>query len=781
MGVGFAVNGGRAGWFRTLLTGAGVALGVALMLVTAAVPNALAERDARATARGTATAASATTAPAGPNTLLVGNADTIFRSAHIYGRVLQPEGTRAPLPPGLKEFPRPGELAVSPALKELLASPGGRLLRERLTGRISATIGAEGLVGPRELAFYQGSDRLVPGGQVQRVTAFTNPAESRPLDPTLMLLLVVAVTGLLVPVATFTATAVRFGGERRDRRLAALRLVGADRATTRWIAAGEGLAGALLGLVLGAGVFLVLRRFADDVTLMSSGVYPDDLDPAPWLLALVALVVPTASVALTLFAMRSVAVEPLGVFRTGRSQRRRLWWRLLLPLAGLGLLVPLAGRGNSAGEFDEAQVIGGVFLLLVGVTALLPWLVEAVMGRLGGGGVSWLLAVRRLQANSGTAVRLVNGIAVAVAAAVALHMLFTGTEARYTRSTGQDPSRAALSASILPGPDSAARAEQLARQLSATPGVAAVASLVDAQLALTPQQTAGSSGGAAPTQAPQSTTSLTVGTCAALREIAELPSCTDGDTFVLRDGAGAAATRSEPPAPGTEFFSVPEAGSPAARQPVKWTLPRSARPADARPDPLGSVAGGVLATPGAVPPGLGKDAYATVFVQLDRTVPDALDRARTVLFRADPVMLSFTLQATVRTQQYAAIRTGTSVGVVLVLLLAGAGLLVAQLEQLRERRKVLSALASFGTPRSVLGLSALWETAVPVAWGTALAGGIGVALGAVLMAAVDVPVVVDWAFVGATAGVGAGVVLLVTALTLPPLLRLTRPDHLRTE
>ena len=67
---------------------------------------------------------------------------------------------------------------------------------------------------------------------------------------------------LLLPVGVFIAAAVRFGGERRDRRLAALRLVGADGRMARRIAAGEALAGALLGLVLGAGFFLLGRQLA---------------------------------------------------------------------------------------------------------------------------------------------------------------------------------------------------------------------------------------------------------------------------------------------------------------------------------------------------------------------------------------------------------------------------------------------------------------------------------------------------------------------------------------
>lgn len=62
---------------------------------------------------------------------------------------------------------------------------------------------------------------------------FTSKEEN---DPVIMLLVLVVFVVLLTPVAVFIATAVRFGGERRDRRLAALRLVGSDAAATRRIA-----------------------------------------------------------------------------------------------------------------------------------------------------------------------------------------------------------------------------------------------------------------------------------------------------------------------------------------------------------------------------------------------------------------------------------------------------------------------------------------------------------------------------------------------------------------
>lgn len=52
------------------------------------------------------------------------------------------------------------------------------------------------------------------------------------------------------------------------------------------------------------------------------------------------------------------------------------------------------------------------------------------------------------------------------------------------------------------------------------------------------------------------------------------------------------------------------------------------------------------------------------------------------------------LRSTRTATQYASIRTSLFVGATLVLVLIGASLLVSQLEQLRERRKLLSALVA---------------------------------------------------------------------------------------
>jgi ABC-type antimicrobial peptide transport system permease subunit len=147
----------------------------------------------------------------------------------------------------------------------------------------------------------------------------------------------------------------------------------------------------------------------------------------------------------------------------------------------------------------------------------------------------------------------------------------------------------------------------------------------------------------------------------------------------------------------------------------------------------------------------------------------------------DPLANVFTLAANEQSLQFRSIRTGLFVGATCVLLLIGASLLVSQLEQLRERKKLLSALVAFGTRRRTLSLSVLWQTAIPIGLGLALATVVGLTLGTVLLKMTATTVTIDWASVLSMTGIGAGVVLAVTLLSLPPLLRMMRPDGLRTE
>ncbi|MFI9174269.1 ABC transporter permease [Streptomyces lincolnensis] len=771
MGIRFAFAGGREGWVRALLTAVGVGLGVALLLLTTALPNALSVRDDREAARRDFTY-SGKIIPKSDDTLLIADAGTTFRDKEVRGRELEPEGPRAPLAPGLTRFPAPGEMMVSPALKELLASDGGKLLRERLKDRIVGTIGESGLIGSAELAFYRGAeglvDRGINTGRIDRIDRYGEPIMSEEsTDPVLLLLILVVFVVLLMPVAVFIAAAVRFGGERRDRRLAALRLVGADSRSTRRIAAGEALAGSVLGLVFGTVFFLLGRELAGSVEVYDISVFPSYLNPSPALALLVSLAVPAAAVLVTLFALRGVVIEPLGVVRTAKPARRRLWWRLLLPLAGLGMLAPMIGQGRGGGDFNQYLVVGGVILLLVGVTALLPWIVESVVGRLGGGGVAWQLAVRRLQLSSGTAARMVNGIAVAVAGAIALQMLFAGVDGDYAEETGYDTRLAQMQVSVTNETPLGPAADKL----RSTEGVRQVYAYAEGYIGERRKDAL-------------LNTEVTVADCASLRTVATLPSCRDGDAFAVPGGEYDAADDSTPKLakPGRTLYLDPGcADGCAGSVEAPWVVPAGLKQGKPRTGPTGSVRGGFMITPGALPDTAAPALRGEIYLNLDDSVPDVRDLVRNAAAEIDPLSSPMVWQSVKEADRFAAIRTGLFVGATCVLALIGASLLVSQLEQLRERKKLLSALVAFGTRRRTLSLSVLWQTAIPIALGLLLSVVVGLTLGTVLLRMTGTGVRVDWPSVLSMTGVGAAVVLAVTLLSLPPLLRLMRPDGLRTE
>ncbi|WP_307805747.1 FtsX-like permease family protein [Streptomyces chrestomyceticus] len=793
MGVRFAVGGGREGWIRTALTALGVGLGVAVLLLAAAVPHAVSTAVARDKARSDTFSPSSTAVT--DRTLLVAQTDTAYRGQSLRGRLVRADGARPATPPGVPRLPGPGEMVVSPALADLLASSDGVDLRDRFRGvRTVGRIGAEGLTGPSELAYYQGSDRLtdVRAGTTRIASFGGGPDAAFPTtNPQLLLAILVGSVALLVPVAVFIAAAVRFGGERRDRRLAALRLVGTDRATTRRIAAGEALAGGLLGLLTGAVVFLAARYPLSGIRVLDYGVFPSDVVPDWRLTVLVALAVPACSVGVALLTMRRITVEPLGVTRSAPPVRRRLWWRLLLPVAGVALLWPVTvGHTAMVGVRVGAQVVAGTSLLLLGIAALLPWLLDAVVSRIGaGGGPSWQLAVRRLQLSTTAAARSVSGITVAVAGVVAVQLLLAGVQTNDLPDPSPGPREHQMMVADRDGELPVAGVPGLYDRLRGTTGVRSVYGSLLSFASPLPSEVRQTAAGEVSDPVRYR---LVVADCDVLRRMVRTDRCADGDTFytppkaVREDGTetGLPAPDAPPvPRPGTRLAVSPDAGS----RPAVWTVPRTVRTVDALPSFFSLHAANILVTPGALDPALLRSASAEFEVHLDPDRPEAVEYVRNTAAQTDPRLTAMPLWDTsTRTGErepelFDIVRAALQAGAVAVLCLIGAGLLISVLEQLRERRLLLSALDAIGTPRRTLGRSVLWQTAVPVVLGLALAVGCGLGVGLLLLHLVGKPVLPDWAGIAVLTGTAGAVILAVTALSLPLLWRLMRPDGLRTE
>jgi len=164
-----------------------------------------------------------------------------------------------------------------------------------------------------------------------------------------------------------------------------------------------------------------------------------------------------------------------------------------------------------------------------------------------------------------------------------------------------------------------------------------------------------------------------------------------------------------------------------------------------------------------------------------RADPDAFEAIRNQAAALDPLLAVAPIERIATDAQFDMLRRAMFAGAAIVMGLIGLSLLLTALDQLRERRRLLAVLVAFGTRRSTLSWSLLWQSAVPVGLGLAVAVLTGIGLGAVLLRLVGTGFHVAWLDVLTMVAVGAAVVVLVTAASLPVLFRTARPEGLRTE
>ncbi|MET9633475.1 FtsX-like permease family protein [Lentzea sp. NPDC006480] len=736
LGVRLAVGGSRKSWARLALQGIGIGLGVAVLLFAAAIPNVMDHRVDRQDARNPVAAGN------GPAPLLVEQQSYPFRADYIPGQYYKAISPDAPVPPGVDRVPGDGEMFVSPALAEMLASPAGQeLLRPRFPQKIVGTIGQAGLLNPNELRFYAGDAAIKEDPGNNTVYSWGVSHQRRGLDPLLWMLSIVGIVVLLFPVLVFVSVATRLAAAQRDRRLAALRLVGAGASRVRLIASGEALAGALAGLVIGFGIFFVVRPLVDDISIAELSAFPSDVLPTTALTLTVVVAVPVLAVVTSLVAMRRTIIEPLGVVRDQKPVRRRLWWRLVPVAAGIALLASQFGNLTQSEKPNQWPVVSGIVLLMLGIPVLLPWLVERVVSLMKGRTPALQLAVRRLQLDSGTAARVVGGVAVVLAGTVTLQMLLAGVE----QEVRTDEKREAAFNYLTVDPTSDVDTSGMAAALESSRGVSAVHRIDRAFGKLPSGQTV----------------VISIATCTAMSKQTTVPNCEDGKAYAVGYSDG------EQYAQAGDVLTLRHNGE-------KWTVP----PVEV----LSSTLPGLFVTPAAAK-GL-VPTSAQYIAELDMSVPDAAEYARNAIAGYKWNVFTYYVgqnETDELERVFGVIRRALLAGAALTLLVAAASLLVVALEQVRERRRPLAVMAASGVPRGTLARSLLWQNALPLAISTVVSLATGILLGALVMRVFGAEVAFDWAGIGLITGVIVALTFAVTVLTLPSLRRATGALGLRTE
>ncbi len=745
-------GGGREALVRLVLTAAGIALAVTMLLVAAVAFPALHAHDVR---RAWTETSEQNQQPAQDehttDPLLWRLTEVRFDGRDIVRVDLAPEGPDAPVPPGLEQVPGPGETAVSPALTELLDDTDPAVLADRLGGRVTATVGPDALASPDDLVVFVGhaADELRAEADVATVRSIESAPISRNLTRAMRVVFVVGGVGLLAPVVVFVATATRLAAARREQRLAALRLAGATTGQVGVVAGVEAAIAAVAGVAAGFGLFFAIRPRLARIPFDGASFYPSDLDLSVGRAVAVALAVPALAVAAAVISLRRIRISPLGVARRA-AQAQPTPRPLLLVAAGMAFLALAVvwDRATTSGELALAYAIGAAFLvMIVGIVLSGPWLTALVargIARVGRRAPS-LLAARRLEENPAAGFRAISGIIVAVFVGT----VFSGIAASVIAHN--DPQDAGLAADVVaarpreeppppmpvdePAPAEDARtrpptvlapdvAARLADDLAALPGVDEVVTvhalpddpaLRDA-LARTP---------------------------AGFDPTAMLVSCADAAALGFDRCEGTTTVHVSPYRVTSDGITTPLSVADLAALPV------------------------------------------TAMAAATDGTTDAVERARTVLEGSLPGARAITradmdaeLQQELRTQERV-----SNIALAVTLVIAGCSLAVAVAGAIVERRRSFAQLRLAGTRLSDLRRVVMAEAAAPLLMVAGASVALGLAVARLVLAASGgaQPFVVPGAGYWLALVGGLALALLVVLATLPLLTRLTALDSARFE
>ncbi|WP_330439509.1 ABC transporter permease [Micromonospora sp. NBC_00821] len=190
----------------------------------------------------------------------------------------------------------------------------------------------------------------------------------------------IAVLMLMIPVLALAGQCARLGAPARDRRLAALRLAGATPGqVTRLVVLETGVA-ALLGTLVGLGVYLVGRDLLHRPDAQGQLALPTDVLPSTGALAGVVLGLPVVAALAAALMLRTVTTSPLGVSRKAARERGPGPWAGLLigfGVASFALIRPAVNSVDDTGGLAWLVPLlfaAGAFAAMIGVVIGTGWI-----------------------------------------------------------------------------------------------------------------------------------------------------------------------------------------------------------------------------------------------------------------------------------------------------------------------------------------------------------------------------------------------------------------------
>lgn len=406
---------------RLLGTAAGIAIGVALLLLIIGSFTGLQNRTERATAFDIGLSDQVTPISEQPlsddEVMIASNLD-LFGEQFITHVHLAATPNSIVAIPGIPKAPPAGEFYASPELAKLVASAPADQLGDRY-GTLIGTIDSAGLPSPDSLVAISGEtpetmDAIAALAQAQRLHELRG---ERAPNPVYAMVAIVGALAVLFPVVIFIGIATRLGQAARSERFASLRLMGATPRRVAQISALETGAAALVGAVLG----LVLWRLAIPVAALISieggRFFTTDLNVNPAIVILIVLGVAVLATGVAYFATLRADIGPLGGSRE-QPERPPQVASVWLIVAGIAMMfaTPLWQRLGRNLPFGGYELVFGFPVIAIGLIMIGPWLTAKLSGWAAkrARAASGVIALNRIKQHPRSVFRSVSGLVIAV-------------------------------------------------------------------------------------------------------------------------------------------------------------------------------------------------------------------------------------------------------------------------------------------------------------------------------------------------------------------------------
>ncbi|MFM9551965.1 MULTISPECIES: FtsX-like permease family protein [Streptomyces] len=701
LGLRLLLGAGHGSRVRFLLMVAGSAIGVCCLAVVLAIPGILEAQDGRKAARVPDCKREAS----GVKCVVTEGDPFELTRMDPYGsepltRVFVARGTRRiEPPPGLRELPAPGEVFVSPRLREALQREPA--LAQLLPGDDSGTISAQGLAHPDELYAYVGVGReeLEDGGD--RVTTFGKSYADFPtLESSTLDIVRFTLAGVvLLPLAVFLSVCARLSAAARARRLAALRLLGLSRKGTQRVNAAETVAAAAFGTALGLGAYSITNQLVSRIGLPGFKWYPGDGALSLSTVLICGVGCPALAWYVGRASARNAAANPLAVRRSAVEKAPRKWGLLPL-LPGMGIVIGYCVAGltdNAPRDTTLSSFLMPLAVVLVGtgLVTMLPVFSRALSQRVARAthSVSLGLAMRRNEMEPGGALRVATGLVMLVFAASLVQGVLIELDQVSKNTSPTQTYRISLAGTT-------ADRQRAWEEVKGVQGHAVVMH----------SRSSADIGHWDPT------IEAVVATCKQLRSmVRRADGCVDGRPMLLLEPQQVAA---ELPERGASFaFDLRHDGQ---RRVMHVKVPREVlRYGDDAGLPVFH-SGSVLLPPSAIPAGHRPDVATLTLIS--SSAPETVRAVLDGIGGVDPTTEVGTPGVVVTSlQQITVVKSLLGIGMVLGLVIGVAAYLVAATDRAVERKPQVTALSLLGARPRTLRAVQVAQVVVPLAVGLALA------------------------------------------------------------